>query len=53
MITASEYLAARLVNNDVTHVFGVAGTHNTRLFDSALDVNIELITNCNELHAGN
>ncbi len=51
-ITVGAYLAQRLKQVGVRHVFGVPGDYVLHLMDRVIDSGIELVGTCNELNAG-
>ena len=50
--TVGEYLAKRLQEIGVNHIFGVVGDYVLGLMDVLLSNNLKLIATCNELNAG-
>ena len=52
LLTVGEYLAKRLQQIGVKHIFGVVGDYVLGLMDVLLKNDIELIATCNELNAG-
>lgn len=51
-MTIGKYLARRLEQAGLRHIFGVPGDYVLRFFDYLEESNIKMVGNCNELNAG-
>ncbi len=50
-LTVARYLAARLAQNGVQHLFGLPGDYNLAMLDELLDCGLEWVGSTNELNA--
>jgi indolepyruvate decarboxylase len=50
--TVGRYLAERLKQFGVRHVFGVPGDYVLSLMDTLIESGLDLVGTCNELNAG-